>query len=141
MGRMSLRREMLFSGPIRDLPTGSKSSRDLWIVSNSSRAASRRSIRRLIVSGFLLRRGTAPGRLRFLGPKVGTLTAINGIYFWGGVLLFAIAGTEHLFHKQFFPEHLARLISTETNHQVAAPLRRGFLEQVPTVRGLQGRQV
>jgi hypothetical protein len=94
VGRMSLRREMIFSGPIRDLPIGSKSSRDLWIVSNSSRAASRRSIRRLIVFGFLLGRGTAPGRLRFLGPKVGTLTAVNGIYFWGGVLLYAIACTE-----------------------------------------------
>ena len=94
MGRMSLRREMIFSGPIRDLPIGSKSARDLWIVSNSSRAASRRSIRRLIVFGFLLGRGTAPGRLRFLGPKVGTLKAVNGIYFWGGVLLFAIACTE-----------------------------------------------
>ena len=87
MGSMSLRREMIFSGPIRDLPIGSKSSRDLWIVSNSSRTASRRSIRRLIVFGFLLGRGTAPGRLRFLGPKVGTLTAINGIYFWGAVVL------------------------------------------------------
>jgi hypothetical protein len=70
-------------------------------VSNSSRAASRRSIRRLIAFGFLLGRGTAPGRLRFLGPKVGTLTAVNGIYFWGGVLLYAIACTEKLFHKQF----------------------------------------
>ncbi len=38
MGSMSLRREMILSGPMRDLPIGSESSRDLWIVSNSSRA-------------------------------------------------------------------------------------------------------
>ena len=52
MGRVSLRRETIF----RDWAIGSSSSRDLWIVSSSSRVASSLSIRRLIVCGNLLDR-------------------------------------------------------------------------------------
>jgi hypothetical protein len=52
MGRVSLRRETIF----RDWAVGSSSSRDLWIVSSSSRVASSLSIRRLIVCGNLLDR-------------------------------------------------------------------------------------
>jgi len=36
---------------------------------------------------------------------------------------------------QFISEHITRLLSTVTIQQVAAPLRRGFLEQVPIVGG------
>ena len=56
MGRGSLRRETIF----RDWAIGSSSSRDLWIVSSSSRVASSLSIRRLIVCGNLLDRRMLP---------------------------------------------------------------------------------
>lgn len=73
---------------IGDFPVGSKSSKEVWILSNSSRAASSRSIRLLIVLGVLLGRDRAPTDYAFQGPNVGTLTVImghNGVYSWMGI--------------------------------------------------------
>jgi hypothetical protein len=67
VGSVSLRRETIVGRPLRDFPVGSKSSKDVWILSNSSRAASSRSIRLLIVLGVLLRRGTVSTDYAFQG--------------------------------------------------------------------------
>jgi hypothetical protein len=69
VGSVSLRRETIFNGPPRDLPVGSKSSKDVWIFSNSSRAASSRSISLLIVWRDLLGRGMTATYYAFQSRK------------------------------------------------------------------------